>query len=106
MQVALRPRTRLLEIASAAGLGIAVAGCAALGLRSARSGALPEPTVAAGLKEALQIGAERSVSRAARPGGFLDDPQLRIRLPGESRTRASGLHAVGSAGRSKSWRSR
>jgi hypothetical protein len=32
-----------------------------------------EATIAAGLKEALQIGAERSVSQAARPGGFLEN---------------------------------
>ena len=72
-----------------------VAGCAALGLSSARIGALPEPTIVAGLKEALRIGVERSVTRAARPGGFLDDPQLRIRLPSELETAVKGLRAIG-----------
>lgn len=35
-----------------------------------------------GLKEALAIGAERAISGLARPGGYLDDPAVRIPLPG------------------------
>ena len=58
-------------------------------------GAPSEPTIAAGLKEALQIGAERSVSRAARPGGFLDDPRVRIPLPPQLDKLARGLRALG-----------
>lgn len=35
-----------------------------------------------GLKEALAIGTERAISGLARPGGYLDDPAVRIPLPG------------------------
>jgi Protein of unknown function (DUF4197) len=72
-----------------------VAGCAEL----ARTGlgGPPEPTIAAGLKEALQIGAERSVSRASRPGGFLEDPRVRIPLPPELDKLGRGLRALGFA---------
>jgi hypothetical protein len=97
VQFPLRPLPGLLDLVSAAGLGLAVAGCAAFG-GGPVIGAPPEATVAAGLKEALQIAAERSVSRAARPGGFLDDPQVRIPLPESVENVARGLRAVGFEG--------
>jgi len=81
----------------AAGLGLAGAGCADLGIGVA-GGGLSEPTIAAGLKEALQIGAERSVSRASRPGGFLDDPRVRIPVPPQLDKLARGLRALGVGG--------
>jgi hypothetical protein len=87
------PSSRARKLACAAGLGFAVAGCAELGLDL--RGATSEQTVAAGLEEALQIGAERSVSRAARPGGFLDDPRVRIPLPPQLEKLAGGLRALG-----------
>jgi hypothetical protein len=87
------------KIVYAAGVGIAVAGCAALGIDIARGGAFgsatSDATIAAGLREALQIGAERSVSRAARPGGFLDDPRVRIPLPPQLDKLARGMRALG-----------
>jgi hypothetical protein len=82
--------SRLGMLVSAAGVGMTVAGCAPLGL-----GSPPDATIAAGLEEALQIGAERSVSRAARPGGFLEDPRVRIQVPPELDKLASGLRALG-----------
>ena len=86
-------------IALAAGVGFAAAGCEQLGLDPGITGILSggrsEQTVVAGLKEALQIGAERSVSRSARPGGFLDDPRVRIPLPEELQNAANGLRALG-----------
>jgi hypothetical protein len=95
VQFALRPRSGLFALACAAGLGIAGAGCAAFVSDVGRIGAPPEATIAAGLKEALQIAAERSVTRAARPGGFLDDPHVRIPLPESVENVARGLRAVG-----------
>ena len=84
---------------SAAGGGLAVAGCAELGLDLPGGGLLPgatsEATIAAGLKEALQVGAERSVSQAARPGGFLENPRVRIPLPAQLENVARGLRALG-----------
>ena len=85
-------------IVAAAGVGLtAVAGCAALGidLGTGMLGAPDDATIAAGLKEALQVGAERSVSRAGRPGGFLDDPNVRIPLPPELEKLGRGLRALG-----------
>jgi hypothetical protein len=80
----------------AAGLGLVLAGCADLGLAlPGVGGVASEATVAAGLKEALTIGAQRSVSRAARPGGFLDDARLRIGVPPQLDKLARGLRAIG-----------
>lgn len=80
-------------------LGVGVAGCAGPGVGAAVDGDKNgSETVVAGLKEALLVGAERSVARAARPGGFLDDPRIRIPLPEPARAVAQGLRAVGFAG--------
>ncbi|HSP00307.1 MAG TPA: DUF4197 domain-containing protein [Thioalkalivibrio sp.] len=35
-----------------------------------------------GLREALRIGADNVIGRLGQPGGFLDDPRIRIPLPG------------------------
>lgn len=35
-----------------------------------------------GLKEALAVGAERAIEGLSRPGGYLNDPAVRIPLPG------------------------
>ena len=52
----------------------------------------------AGVREVLRVGAERGVSRTARPGGFLDNPAVRIALPGELSEIARGLRAIGLSG--------
>jgi len=98
VQIALRSPLRVWIRVLAAGVGLAAAGCAALGisapgelLGTARS----EATIAAGLREALQFGAERSVSQASRPGGFLDDPRVRIPLPPQLDKLGRGLRALG-----------
>ena len=49
----------------------------------------------AGVREALRIGAERGVARTARPGGFLENPVVRIALPPELRDIGKALRAVG-----------
>ena len=95
MRVALRTLLRLTGLVIAAGGGLAVAGCAELGIDPGILGAPSEQTIAAGLREALQIGAERSVSRAARPGGFLENPRVRIPLPPQLEKLARGLRALG-----------
>jgi hypothetical protein len=38
--------------------------------------------IGSGLKDALKVGAERTVATVGRPGGFLDDKQIHIPLPG------------------------
>ena len=57
--------------------------------------ALPESEITAGLKEALSVGAKRAVDYLGSPGGFLDDPQVRIPLPQSLDTVASVLRNVG-----------
>ncbi|MBE0618715.1 MAG: DUF4197 domain-containing protein, partial [Proteobacteria bacterium] len=49
---------------------------------------LASEEVAAGLREALKVGAERAVGLASRAGGFLDNPAIRIPLP--ERLQAAG----------------
>jgi hypothetical protein len=88
---------RFWTLVCAAGVGLAAAGCADLA-RTAFGGGPSDPTIAAGLEEALRIGAERSVARAARPGGFLDNPRVRIPLPPELDKLGRGLRALGFAG--------
>jgi len=51
-----------------------------------------------GLKQALDVGAERAVALLGKSGGYLDDPQVRIPLPGSLDTVAKGLRAVGYGG--------
>ncbi len=59
--------------------------------------ALSESTTASGLREALALATERAVASTSRPGGFLDDPRIRIRLPGQLDTMAGALRAIGFA---------
>ncbi len=60
-----------------------------------QSGPLSESTVAAGIREALKVGAERTVSTTSRPGGFLNNALLRIVMPQELETVAATLRTVG-----------
>ena len=62
---------------------------------AATASALPTGEIDAGLKEALSIGAERAIDYLSKPGGFLDDPKVRIGLPGSLDTIAQGLRAAG-----------
>jgi len=59
------------------------------------TGPLDEGTVASGLKQALQVGTERTTSTLSAPGGFSSDPGLRLRLPGELGALAQGLRTIG-----------
>jgi hypothetical protein len=56
---------------------------------------LSESTVVAGLKQALQVGTERAIASTSKPGGFLEDPLLRIALPDDLDRMAKGLRTVG-----------
>lgn len=60
-----------------------------------RGGPLSESTVAAGIKEALRVGAARTVDTTSRPGGFLNNAILRIAMPQELETMATALKTVG-----------
>lgn len=58
---------------------------------------LDSTTVASGLKQALQVGTERTTSTLSRAGAFGDNPMLRLRLPGELGRVAQVLRGVGFA---------
>lgn len=59
------------------------------------AGALSAATTASGLKDALRVATEQAVARTSKTGGFLDNPQIRIPLPGKLETMATALRAVG-----------
>lgn len=56
---------------------------------------LSDGQIGAGLREALSVGAERAVALLGQQGGFLDDPSVRVPLPGMLGTVAQGLRAAG-----------
>ena len=80
---------------------LAMPGCAGLSSSSlgdilgTSSGALDEPTIVAGLQEALHVGAQRTVDKTSRPNGFFENPRIRIPLPHELDTAAKTLRSVG-----------
>lgn len=52
-------------------------------------------TLVSGLREALQVGASRAVESAGQPGGFLDNAQIRIPMPGYLNDASNLLRGVG-----------
>ncbi len=54
--------------------------------------------VAAGLTEALVVGTDRVVGQLGQQGGFLDDPKVRIPLPGALEKAQSALKLAGMSG--------
>ncbi len=74
---------------------LARAGCVALLGEAANAFALDEGEAASGVRAALERGADSAVSLLGRPGGFLDNPQVRIPLPGALKSAASMLRAIG-----------
>lgn len=59
---------------------------------------LDQTTVASGLKQALDVGTRRTTASLSAPGGFSENPRLRIGLPGELGTLARALRQVGLGG--------
>jgi hypothetical protein len=74
---------------------LARTGCAVLLGESANAFALGETEAASGVRAALERGADSAVSLLGRPGGFLDDPKVKIPLPGALDRAASLLRAIG-----------
>lgn len=56
---------------------------------------LPERTTVAGLKDALRLATERAVRSTSRTNGFLDNPKIRIGLPGKLSSVATALRGIG-----------
>jgi hypothetical protein len=85
-----------------AAVGLLLAACAELqGLDlSALEGLVrtqgpSESTVAAGLSEALEVGSERASAELSEPGGFSENPLLRLSLPEELDPLARSMRSVG-----------
>ena len=76
----------------------AAAGMFLLG-RAADVFALAESEAASGVRAALERGADSAVSLLGRPGGFLDNPQVKIPLPGALNKAASILRSLGQGAR-------
>jgi len=57
--------------------------------------ALSTDTIAAGLKEALRVGAERAATRLSQPGGYSMDPALKLLLPEQLEKVTGTLRKVG-----------
>jgi len=68
---------------------------AVLLVQAADAFALGETEAASGVRAALERGADSAVAMLGRPGGFLDNPQVRIPLPGALNKAASLLRAIG-----------
>lgn len=84
---------------AAATLILLAAGCAGVG--GFDPGALLGPqgsSISAGLKQALEVGTTRAVTRTSAAGGYLSDPLIRIGLPESLQGMARGLRAVGFGG--------
>lgn len=56
---------------------------------------LSEPEVGSGLKEALMVASRSAVGMASQQGGFLNNPQIKIPLPGMLKNAAGILRTVG-----------
>ena len=78
-----------------AALLLARAACVALLAESAGAFALGETEAASGVRLALERGADSAVAMLGKPGGFLDDPRVKIPLPGALDRAASMLRAIG-----------
>jgi hypothetical protein len=76
-------------------LFLARSACLGLLAKSADAFALGETQAASGVRAALERGADSAVSLLGKPGGFLDNPQVRIPLPGALKSAASMLRAIG-----------
>jgi hypothetical protein len=96
-----RPLHILLLTASILG----AAGCAALqeGLGEvlkddSSGGPLDEPTVIAGIKEALRVGTQNTVLSTSRVDGYLGNELIRIALPDQLQSAASTMRQLGLGG--------
>ena len=69
--------------------------CLALLGEAASAFALDESQAATGVRAALERGADSALALLGKPGGFLDNPQVRIPLPGALKSAASMLRLLG-----------
>jgi hypothetical protein len=75
--------------------GLTLALMAAFAPPAARAALLTQTDAAAGVRAALERGANNAVALLGRDGGFLDNPKVRIPLPGFLNSAAKLLRATG-----------
>lgn len=63
-----------------------------------RQTTLDDKEITAGLRDALRVGSERAVVSASRLGGFFENPDIRIRLPGPMTQWNDALRLAGFGG--------
>ena len=78
-----------------AALTLARTTCLALLGEVGQAFALGESEAASGVRAALERGAGSAVSLLGKPGGFLDNPQVKIPLPGALKKAAAMLRMIG-----------
>jgi len=66
-----------------------------LGGSSSSSGSLDEPTVIAGIREALRVGTQNTVLSTSKVDGYLGNALIRIALPEQMTSVASALRTMG-----------
>lgn len=64
-------------------------------LESGTQSGLPDGKIASGLKDALQVGTGKTVDLTGKPGGYLDNPAIKIGLPGNLKMLDGPLRAAG-----------
>src|SRR3978361_892892 len=69
--------------------------CLALLAEAGNALALDETQATSGVRAALERGADSAVSLLGKRGGFLDNPQVRIPLPGVLNSAAAMLRMIG-----------
>jgi hypothetical protein len=65
------------------------------GMGIGQQSGLSESKAGAGLKEALQVAAEKAVSLTGRPNGYFGDAAIKILMPEKLKAMQQGLRAVG-----------
>ncbi len=64
-------------------------------LNNNSDGALSLNTIVAGLKEALTVGTQKTVTQISKAGGYLNNARIRIPLPQELQTAGKTLRTIG-----------
>ena len=59
------------------------------------NGVLDERTIAAGLKEALQVGTGNAVSLTGTPNGYFNNQAIKLLLPKQLQSYEQGLRTLG-----------
>jgi len=70
------------------------------GGKSNSASGLGDTQIASGLKEALSVGTEKAVKLVARPGGYLENNEIKILLPQNLRPIEKVLRGAGQGPRS------